>query len=92
MRQLPGVLDRRVNWRVLAKCKDLDAWTADALYFGDGMTGRAMKDWARKERQRLCGSCPVVQQCGEYALMTRQRYGAWGGIVVRRKQKRKVAA
>jgi hypothetical protein len=81
-----------VNWRVLANCKDLDPWTADALYFGDNLTGRAMKDWARRERQRICGSCPVVQECGEYGHLTGQKYGVWGGVKIRRNRRRKAAA
>ena len=28
----------------------------------------------------ICGGCPVLQECGEYALMHRIQHGVWGGM------------
>ena len=30
--------------------------------------------------KRICGTCPVVQQCLEYALENGLEYGIWGGM------------
>jgi hypothetical protein len=30
--------------------------------------------------KRFCDRCPVIQQCGEWALATREPFGVWGGM------------
>ena len=32
------------------------------------------------EAKRLCKSCPVRQQCLDYALQNNEAYGIWGGL------------
>lgn len=32
-----------------------------------------------RSAKKMCGECPVVQQCLEYALSNNERYGIWGG-------------
>jgi hypothetical protein len=33
-----------------------------------------------REAKALCQTCPVISQCGEYALAARERHGIWGGM------------
>lgn len=41
-------------------------------------------DRAAVERaRRVCGGCPVVAECGEYADLTGQKHGVWGGRLCR---------
>jgi len=34
---------------------------------------------ALRAAKAMCGGCPVVQECLEYALGNNERYGIWGG-------------
>ena len=61
----------RPDWQLGGACRT----TADAAIFfpspGDTEALRAAK--------AMCGGCPVVQECLEYALGNNERYGIWGG-------------
>jgi WhiB family redox-sensing transcriptional regulator len=39
-----------------------------------------------KARQ-VCGSCPVQQECLEYALGRKERHGTWGGLSERERRR-----
>ena len=39
------------------------------------------------EALELCGRCPVRQDCLEYALEARERYGIWGGMTERERRR-----
>lgn len=34
---------------------------------------------AQRAARRACAGCPVMELCREWALVTRQEYGVWGG-------------
>ncbi|MBD04074.1 MAG: hypothetical protein CME24_06990 [Gemmatimonadetes bacterium] len=61
----------RPDWQLDGACRIApDA----AIFFpspGDTEALRAAK--------AMCGGCPVVQECLEYALGNNERYGIWGG-------------
>ena len=61
----------RPDWQLDGACRTApDA----AIFFpspGDTEALRAAK--------AMCGGCPVVQECLEYALGNNERYGIWGG-------------
>ena len=39
---------------------------------------------AREEHaKRICRDCPVVTDCGDHALSTRETYGVWGAMSAR---------
>ncbi len=70
-------------WLSRAACGDLPEAEADALFFPDrGQT-------ARRARV-ICGGCPVVKECLEYAV-EHDCEGVWGGTTAaeRRALKRK---
>lgn len=58
---------RGQHWRLEAKCRDI----ADPDVF-----------WSSHGRAALviCASCPVRQQCYDYAIETKQRFGIFGGV------------
>lgn len=33
--------------------------------------------------KNICRSCPIVKECGDWALDTRQPFGIWGGMTER---------
>jgi hypothetical protein len=61
----------RPIWQSDSACRDIPD---PAIFFpspGDTESLRAAK--------AMCGGCPVVQECLEYALGNNERYGIWGG-------------
>lgn len=67
-------LDR--DWREYANCKGSSA----SIFF---------LDWGSTTDQAksICGACPVQAECLEYAVMTNQKYGVWGGLSERERRK-----
>jgi WhiB family redox-sensing transcriptional regulator len=61
------------EWRELGSCRAL----ATSLFFPIGQTGEAEVKIARAKK--VCVTCPVREQCLEFAITTNQEYGVWGG-------------
>ncbi len=60
-------------WRESAACKGVDA----TLFFPAGESGEAVDQV--QAAKVLCANCPVEQACLQFALVTKQEYGIWGG-------------
>jgi WhiB family transcriptional regulator, redox-sensing transcriptional regulator len=79
------------DWRLHAACRDEDP----DLFFPIGSTGPALVQ--TKEAKAVCGTCPVREQCLDWALDKGQDSGVWGGLddserrVLRRRNARKQA-
>jgi WhiB family redox-sensing transcriptional regulator len=67
-----GPLDRRDDWRDFAACRSEDPDT----FFAEGKRSHGQV----REAQAICHSCPVRQQCGEYAIKAGESWGVWGGM------------
>lgn len=65
---------RIYDWRDEASCSTVDP----EIFFPTGPGGLS----AQQERnaKKVCGNCPVRQQCLEWALQTGQHTGVWGGL------------
>ncbi len=61
-------------WRSGAACRDTDP----DLFFPVGQTGPAIAHIANAKA--VCNTCAVQRECLEYALMTNQDAGIWGGL------------
>jgi len=61
------------TWRNSAACRD----TEPDLFFPVGQTGPAIAHIA--SARAVCMTCAVSKECLEYALMTNQDAGIWGG-------------
>lgn len=57
------------EWRLDASCRDLDT----AIFFPE-------TDEGVTDAKAICATCPVRQACLEFALVTRQDDGVWGGL------------
>ncbi|HEY2086986.1 MAG TPA: WhiB family transcriptional regulator [Mycobacterium sp.] len=44
------------------------------------------KGGSTAEAKKVCRTCPVVTECGEYALATQQRFGIWGNLSERERR------
>ena len=61
------------HWRDRAACRETDP----DLFFPAGSTGDASDHILRAKA--VCGMCPVLSQCLEFAFETNQESGIWGG-------------
>ena len=57
------------DWRQDAACRDLDT----AVFFPE-------TDEEAAQALAVCATCPVREACLEFALVTRQDDGVWGGM------------
>lgn len=69
---LPEVPNRE-QWRLRASCRSIDP----DLFFPVGTTGLAVEQI--DSAKRVCALCPVNGPCLEFALVTNQDSGVWGG-------------
>lgn len=49
------------------------------LFFPEDLETTELQSAATKAAKALCHSCPIINECFEYALETDQRHGIWGG-------------
>lgn len=63
-----------MDWRDKSACLTVDP----ELFFPVGNTGPAL-DQIEKAKA-VCGGCPVVENCLQYALESNQDSGVWGGL------------
>lgn len=61
------------DWRKHAACRDTDP----DLFFPVGTTGPAIEQI--ENAKAVCRACEVQKPCLEYALVTNQDSGIWGG-------------
>jgi WhiB family redox-sensing transcriptional regulator len=61
------------DWRDHASCRD----TNPDLFFPVGTTGPAIEQI--EQAKAVCRECPVQGACLEFALVTNQDSGVWGG-------------
>ena len=63
----------RNDWRELSACRDTDP----DLFFPVGTTGPAIEQI--ENAKAVCQACDAQTACLEYALVTNQDSGIWGG-------------
>jgi WhiB family redox-sensing transcriptional regulator len=68
-------------WVDQALCAQVDA----EMFFPEPCGGVK----AVRQAKRVCGSCPVREQCLEYALAHGERFGVWGGASERERRQMK---
>ena len=72
-----------------------EAWMADGLcrqvdhdlFFPEVGDGKGSRD-----AKKTCQTCPVTQDCLEYALRNKERNGIWGGMSEAQRRKLWAAA
>ena len=75
-RRLPPPVSEEWDWQLFAACRGMDV----EIFFHPLEEGR--RDRARRIEQAkvICHKCPVMTECQEHALTTREPYGIWGGL------------
>lgn len=62
------------DWRHHAACLDHDP----ELFFPVGDTGQAHLQ--AEDAKQICRTCPVIEQCAQWAIDNRMENGVWGGL------------
>jgi WhiB family redox-sensing transcriptional regulator len=62
------------DWRHQAACLDQDP----ELFFPVGDSDQAHAQ--SEDAKRICRTCPVIQQCAQWAIDNRMDSGVWGGL------------
>ena len=78
----PDDVEEELRWQERALC----AQTDPEAFFPE-------KGGSTREAKRICTTCPVRNECLEYALANDERFGIWGGLSERerRRLKRRVS-
>lgn len=64
------------EWQLKARCRAMDI---NIFFHPDDERGLARRQRVEQAKQ-ICSSCPVIMQCADFALRSRERFGTWGGI------------
>ncbi|WP_395729837.1 WhiB family transcriptional regulator [Nakamurella sp.] len=74
--RLPLPIIANWDWQTAGACRGMDS---DAFFHPpqERAKGRRKRIDAAKA---VCKACPVVRQCLDHALETREPYGVWGGL------------
>lgn len=67
----------------IVPCRDTDA----ELWFIE----KEVPGNTYKVAVQLCQTCPVMKQCGEYAIEAEEMHGIWGGLTVMQRRKMRAA-
>jgi WhiB family redox-sensing transcriptional regulator len=72
-----SILATDAAWRERAACLEYPA----VIFFGlDDSESPAERRSREDMAKSICARCEVRQECLEYALVTREPYGIWGGL------------
>jgi WhiB family transcriptional regulator, redox-sensing transcriptional regulator len=78
-----GYRDPRADWRRAAACRSVDP----ELFFPVSSAGPSVTQTERAKA--VCATCLVRLHCLQFALVTHQQHGVWGGMS---EQERRVEA
>ena len=74
--RLPGPSIDAWEWQYQGACRDLDT---ELFFHPEGERGSTRRRRAAGAKA-ICATCPVIEQCREYALRAQEPYGIWGGM------------
>lgn len=69
---------RRLLAEGLCAGRDGDRWFPAVARPVDVSSARARS--AEREARQACAGCPVMEMCRDWAVVTGQEYGIWGGL------------
>ncbi|ADH93028.1 Transcription factor WhiB [Arcanobacterium haemolyticum] len=76
IKDVSGALVDFWDWQALGSCNNMDP---EFFFHPEGERGGPRR--RRIERaKRICQTCPVIDECREYALVNHEPYGVWGGL------------
>ena len=76
IKHLPKPTASNYRWQEDASCRSVDP----ELFFHGDMERGLDKQEKLKQAKQICSTCPVIQECRDFAINTRQDFGIWGGL------------
>jgi hypothetical protein len=74
-------------WQNYAACADYphvaDLWFAESL---PDPQDRKHGVIYTKHAQQICSGCPVMNECGDYAITNHEQFGIWGGLTAEQRR------
>jgi WhiB family transcriptional regulator, redox-sensing transcriptional regulator len=64
------------GWQDAAACRGTDV----VLFFGPDGERQPEREIRERKAKALCASCPVRNECLDYAISRPEKYGTWGGL------------
>lgn len=74
--RLPGPLMDVWEWQYKGACRNMDT---EVFFHPEGERGGTRRRRAEAAKA-ICATCPVINECREYALAAHEPYGVWGGM------------
>lgn len=74
--KLPPPVTESWEWQMSGACRDVDG----SLFFHPDNERGEPRENRLSAAKRVCGRCPVREQCLQYALESGERHGIWGGL------------
>lgn len=74
--RLPVPMMDAWEWQYDGACRDYDT---ELFFHPEGERGSTRRRRAANAKA-ICATCPVLDQCREYALAAQEPYGIWGGM------------
>lgn len=71
------------EWMGRAMCLDVDP---ELFYPDKGQPGKAAV------AKRICGMCPVIDECLAHAVAKREQHGIWGGLTPKERMPSRLGA
>ena len=70
--------------RLLEKQRDLPkpvpCEASPEIFFPEDIPEPAAADLAIEVAKAMCGECPIMRECRDYAMQAQKEYGIWGSI------------
>ena len=74
--RLPAPTLDHWDWQSHGACRRTDT----AVFFHPEFERGRSRESRTAAAKAVCGRCPVLEQCRDYALTVQEPYGTWGGL------------
>ncbi len=68
--------DENLDWMAEAEC----VWHDPELFFHPSNEKGLERERRAALAKAVCDYCPVMFECRDYSLRSREQYGVWGGL------------
>ena len=72
---------------VLSTVGETPCVTNPDAFFGEDSETEGMRVENRRIAKKLCETCPVINQCLNYAMTANEPFGIWGGLTVNQRRR-----
>ena len=74
--RLPGPISTLWEWQYRGSCLGMDS----SVFLPSRRRERRFPSTRNERAKAICQDCPVLEECRDHALSTREPYGVWGGM------------